>query len=140
MQSESAASREDKLTQSKRILLVEDEQSIALVLKGVITALGYDVRVAYSGEEALDTLKELEVDLVITDIKMPGMDGFELIETLQEDAKYARMNFVILTAFNDQEAIAKAKKDYGIEYYITKPFDLRNLEAAVVDIMKSLST
>ena len=127
------------MAQRKRILLVDDEKSISLVLRTVISELGFDVRAVYSGEEALDTLKEWEADLIITDIKMPGMDGFDLIQKLQKDVKYAKLNFVILTAFNDRDAIEKAKKEFGIEYYITKPFDLSNLEVAVQDIMKAIS-
>ncbi|HEY4644577.1 MAG TPA: response regulator [Bacteroidota bacterium] len=127
------------MAQRKKILLVDDELSIALVLKGVITDQGYNVEVAHSGEEALEALKKSDPDLLITDIKMPGMDGFELIRTLQNDPKHKNLKYVILTAFNDQEAIAKAKKDFGIEYYIVKPFDLADVEAAVAEIMQKIS-
>lgn len=126
------------MARRKRVLLVDDEQSIALVLRGVIEDLGYEVRAAYSGEEALEILKGWNVDLLITDIKMPEMDGFELLRTLQKDDKNAGMKYVILTAYNDIQAIQKAKKEFGIEYYITKPFDLNTLEAAVDNLMKAI--
>lgn len=132
------ASWEVRLARRKRVLLVDDEQSIALVLRGVIEDLGYEARAAYSGEEALEILKGWNVDLLITDIKMPEMDGFELLRTLQKDDKNAGMKYVILTAYNDIQAIQKAKKEFGIEYYITKPFDLNTLEAAVDNLMKAI--
>lgn len=104
----------------------------------MIEDLGYEVRAAYSGEEALEILKGWNVDLLITDIKMPEMDGFELLRTLQKDVKNAGMKYVILTAYNDLQAIQKAKKEFGVEYYITKPFDLTTLEAAVDNLMKAI--
>ncbi len=128
------------MTQGNRILLVDDEKSIALVLKGVIRDLGYDVVIAYSGEEALETLKNSAFDLMITDIKMPGMDGFDLLHIVQDAPKYAEMKLAILTAFNDRQAIERSKKEFGIKYYITKPFDLKQIESAIMDIMRSEST
>ena len=134
------ASQEGGLTQKKRIFLIEDEQSIALVLKGVFGERGYDVRVAFSAEEALETLKNWEPELVMVDIKLPGMDGFSLIQTMKDDPKHSNVQYVVVTAFNDRVAIDRAKSEFGIEHYITKPFDLAVVEKAVSEIMNKLST
>ncbi len=134
------ASQEGGLTEKKRILLVEDEQSIALVLRGVLREQGYAVRVAFSAEEALETLKNWEPDLLMADIKLPGMDGFSLIQTMKDDPKHSNVQYVIVTAFNDRVAVDRAKNEFGIEYYITKPFELAVVENAVSEIMNKLST
>lgn len=139
-QAASVASQEDGLTQQKRILLVEDEESIALVLQGVLGEQGYAVRVAFSAEEALETLKNWEPDLAMADIKLPGMDGFSLIQTMKDDPKHSNVQYAVITALTDKVAIDRAKNELGIEYYITKPFDLAVVEDVVSKIMKKLST
>lgn len=107
-----------------RILLIEDETSLALGLKFNLVAEGYEVEITSSGEAGLALLKNQEFDLVILDIMLPGIDGFEVARTIR--VLNATLPIFMLTALvSDRDRITGF--ECGAEDYLIKPFNLREL-------------
>ncbi len=102
------------------ILVVDDEKNYLLVLKELLIEEGYEVFIAQSASEALKIFQETELDLVITDMKMPGMNGMELLGVLKE--KDLHLPVIMMTAFGTVEKAVEAMKK-GAYDYILKPFD-----------------
>lgn len=111
-----------------RILVVDDEPSIRTVLKAHLSRDGHDVAVAGDGNEAVHLLSTLAIDLVISDLKMPGMDGLELLaHCIQEQPG---LPVILITAHGTVDTAVEALK-LGAQDFITKPFDLEELRQAV---------
>jgi CheY-like chemotaxis protein len=104
-----------------RVLLVDDEEDIIWGLSRTLTRAGYDVLTALSGEGALTTLQTQPVDILITDIKMPGMSGLDLI--VEAKRKYPNLKAVVMTARGSEELMRETAERGAVEY-IEKPFDL----------------
>ncbi|MGA3086132.1 MAG: sigma-54 dependent transcriptional regulator [Thermodesulfobacteriota bacterium] len=102
------------------ILIVDDEKNYLLVLKALLEGEGHEAMIAQSAEEALRIFQETDLDLVITDMKMPGMNGMELLGVLQE--KDLHLPVIMMTAFGTVEKAVEAMK-LGAYDYIIKPFD-----------------
>ncbi len=111
-----------------RILVVDDEYLIRLTLQRNLEKEGYEVLLAETGEEAMVKLKEEAPDLILLDIKLPGMDGYGVIE----EALKIDENFVpiMITAFDDVEKVVKAMR-LGAFDYITKPFDFEKVHLSI---------
>ena len=110
------------------ILVVDDEKNYLLVLKELLGEEGYEVVIAQSAPEALKVFQETELDLVITDMKMPGMSGMELLDVLKE--KDLHLPVIMMTAYGSVEKAVEAMKK-GAYDYILKPFDNEVLKKAV---------
>ncbi len=87
------------------ILVVDDEPEYRLILRSVLTGEGYDVAVAENGEEALRKLEEMTIDMVISDIYMPVMDGIKFNRAARTLPKYADVPFLFVSAFDDQHTL-----------------------------------
>lgn len=111
----------------KRILVVDDEQAITLVLRSGLTKHGFDVRVAGEGEAAMDLFRAWIPDLVITDLSMPNMNGLRLCQQLRETS---RVPIIILSVKGDEATKVEAL-DAGADDYVTKPFGMGELLARV---------
>ena len=111
----------------KRILIVDDEQEITLVLRSGLTKHGYDVRVAGEGEAALDLFHAWTPDLVITDLSMPNMNGLKLCQRLRETSEVP----IIILSVKGDEATKVEALDTGADDYLTKPFGMGELLARV---------
>ena len=103
----------------KRILLVEDSMTTSELERQVLTSCGYEVTQAYDGEEAISKLERQIHDIVITDIKMPRMDGFAMIEKLRSDARYKNLPIIVVSSLDSEEDKQKGY-DLGANAYITK--------------------
>lgn len=101
------------------ILVVDDEEMLRKILDKILTKEGHTVHLAASGSEALEILAREHVDLVITDVKMPEMDGFDLLKTIKKD--YPQAGIIVMTAFGDAYTVRDALL-LGADEYITKPF------------------
>lgn len=112
----------------KKILVVDDEQNIGYALRVILELEGYDVTTVQSGEKALEILKEEKPDLIITDILMPEMDGWELIQHIREKLKL-NIPIIVLTVAYPQQNHNKIKDH--ISAFIRKPFDKKELIEAV---------
>jgi len=107
----------------KRILVVEDEPQITNFLKRGLTYKGFDVLVASTGEQALRTVREHSPDLVLLDIVLPNINGFEVCRCLRTDG-HQELPILMLTA-KDELSDKIIGLDSGADDYITKPFVLR---------------
>ncbi len=116
----------------KRILVVDDEK---LIVKGIRFSLmqdNLDVDCAYDGEEALSMVKENEYDLILLDVMLPKMDGFEVCQQIRE---FSDVPIIMLTAKgDDMDKILGL--DYGADDYITKPFNILEVKARIKAIMR----
>lgn len=123
-----------------RILIVDDEQSFSLLLSEILRGEGYRVRSAINGNEALNVIDSYNPDLVITDLKMPVMDGITLMANVR--AKYPEIDFIMITAFATVESAVNAMK-LGAMDYITKPLkepeELRQLVLKAYDKYRILN-
>jgi DNA-binding response OmpR family regulator len=106
---------------SRKILIVDDEEVIRKFLRIHLTKLGYEVKEAADGEQAIAQLKGDDFDLLICDILMPKKDGWEVIKEVKSDSKTKDIPVIVLTAKNEDTDMFKGY-DMGVNYYMTKPF------------------
>lgn len=121
--------------ESARILIVDDEpQNIAILVK-LLREKGYAVRAARDADHALQTLEIETVDLILLDIRMPKMSGFEFCDKLKQEQRTAAIPVIFLTALNEVEDKVRGL-ELGAVDYITKPFNLDEVLARVVRQLK----
>ena len=113
---------------NKKILIVDDVKIICEHLRKVLGRESYEVKVCHSGFEALECLKEEPFGMAVVDIKMPGMDGIELLGKIKE--KYPQTSVVIMTAHGSVETAVKAMKTGAIDY-LSKPFEAEEIKLVV---------
>lgn len=118
------------MNKNTRILTVDDSASMRALLNHALTSQGFDVAQAEDGEVALEWLAMNEVDVVITDINMPRLDGFGLIERLRQGNRHRDRPILVLTTESSEEKKARARQA-GATGWIVKPFDPEKLVAAV---------
>ena len=118
------------MSKNTRILTVDDSASMRALLNHALTSQGFDVSQAEDGEVALEWLALNEVDVVITDINMPRLDGFGLIEKLRQGNRHRDRPILVLTTESSEEKKARAR-NAGATGWIVKPFDPEKLVAAV---------
>ncbi len=119
---------------SKRLLVVDDEPNLLRAVAACLRAGGYDVSTARSGREALVQLAEAVPDLVVSDVRMPGMDGYQLMRQLRGAPRTALVPIVFLTA-KDETADRIEGFRAGVDAYLTKPFEPDELIAVVNGIL-----
>ena len=105
----------------KRILIVDDEEVIRKFLKIHLAKLGYEVKEAADGEQAIEQLRKDDFDLLICDILMPKKDGWEVIKEVKSNPRTKDIPVIVLTAKNEDSDMFKGY-DLGANYYMTKPF------------------
>ena len=124
----------DKQKKSANILIVEDSPTQALQLQSLLEENEFEVSIAYNGAEGLSCLKEEKPDLVISDIVMPEMDGYELCRKIKEDDDLKGIPVLILTQLTEPEDIIKGL-DCGADNFVTKPYDPKLLLSQVQYIL-----
>jgi CheY-like chemotaxis protein len=115
----------------KRILVVDDEEAIRLLYKEELTEAGYQVDLAADGSEALRKVEQARPDLMTVDLRMPGMDGIELLRRVR--AMHRDLPIVICTAYGD------FRSDFGTwasDAFLTKSADLKELKAKVDELLR----
>jgi two-component system chemotaxis response regulator CheY len=115
---------------SKLILTADDSPSMRMLLKASLSAKGFAVETAEDGVEGLERLGQLNPDLLITDINMPRMDGFELIAEVRARSAYSELPILVLSTEFSPEKKARAR-DAGATGWVTKPFDADKLDTAI---------
>ena len=117
-------------TVSSTIMTVDDSPSMRMLLKAALTDLGYKVLEAEDGVQALERLGGVEPDLLITDINMPRLDGFGLIEKVREQDRHRNLPILVLTTESSDEKKQRARSA-GATGWIVKPFHPEKLAAAI---------
>ena len=110
----------------KRVLIADDEQNIVLSLEFLLRQLGCEVAVAHDGEQALRLALAAPPDLVLLDVMMPALSGYEVLQQLRADPRCADTRIVMLTAKGREAEIARGRA-LGADDYIVKPFSTRAL-------------
>jgi DNA-binding NarL/FixJ family response regulator len=112
---------------ARKILCIEDDHETAALIAEELTDRGFDVSIAHGGQEGLLAIMKATPDLVLCDISMPSMTGFEVLERLNEIApRFGRIPFVFLTALADRDTELKGRR-LGADDHVTKPIDFDRL-------------
>jgi DNA-binding response OmpR family regulator len=119
----------------KEILIVDDEPNVVVPIQFLMEQHGYRVMTAERGEDALDLIYQYKPDLVILDIMLPGIDGYEVCEIVRLNPNYRNVKIIFLTAKGREEEIAKGLA-LGADAYITKPFSNDELVAKVKELLE----
>ncbi len=112
---------------TRNILVVDDEPQITRVLKTSLSSYGYGIRTAADGEEALQVIHDWSPDLIITDLRMPNMDGLELCREVRKKSQVP----IIVLSVKGEESIKVQALDAGADDYVTKPFSMNELTARI---------
>jgi DNA-binding response OmpR family regulator len=123
---------------AKTILIVDDEPSILMTIQFLMTQQGYDVLTAERGEDALDLISRYKPHLVLLDIMLPGIDGYEVCEIIRLNPDYGKVKIVFLTAKGHETEIAEGLA-LGADAYITKPYSNVELLAKVKELLQDPS-
>jgi CheY-like chemotaxis protein len=113
-----------------RVLLIDDESDLLTSLSLLLEDVGYQVLIASDGTAALELLGSEELDSIVCDLRMPGMDGLQFCSMVRRNPDWKGIRLVVLTGFLD-EASARQGLDIGVDRYLTKPFNLDDLLAAI---------
>jgi two-component system, response regulator, stage 0 sporulation protein F len=113
---------------SERVLIVDDQYGIRILLNEVLQKEGYDTYQAANGLQALEIVQENVPDLILLDMKIPGMDGIEILKRVK--ALYPDMKVIIMTAYGELDMIQEAM-DLGAITHFAKPFDIVDIREAV---------
>ncbi len=122
----------------KEILIVDDEPSIVVPIQFLMQQQGYNVIVAENGHDALDMIYKYNPDLVLLDIMLPGIDGYEVCEIVRLNPKLRDVKIIFLTAKGREVEIAKGLT-LGADAYITKPFSNAELVAEVKTVLDNIN-
>ena len=109
------------------IIVVDDEETVLNLVQRILEEAGYNVVTATNGQEALDKISQLDVDLLLLDIMMPGLDGFQILNLLRKQSDIP----VIMLTGEDKVASVQDALNLGADDYITKPFKPRELVARI---------
>jgi two-component system KDP operon response regulator KdpE len=120
----------------RNILVVDDEAQITRVLKTTLSSQGYGIRTASDGEEALQLMKDWTPDLIVTDLRMPNMDGLQLCRHIRTESCIP----IIVLSVKGEEKIKVEALDAGADDYITKPFSVNELLARVRAALRRATT
>jgi DNA-binding NarL/FixJ family response regulator len=123
----------------KRLLVVDDDPGLLRAVAETLRAEGYEVTTARRGAEALECIAQSLPDLIVSDIRMPGMDGYELARNLRSSARTRLIPIVFLTA-KDETSDRIAGFRSGVDAYLTKPFEPDELIAVVANILKRIES
>ena len=115
-----------------RILVVDDEEALRTVLSNELAGEGYEVESASDGDEAISKVQNKKFDLLLLDIKMPRVDGFEVLRFIKKT--YPAVKVIMLTGFADLKNAIESKK-LGAEDFVSKPYDLVDLLTTIERVL-----
>ena len=120
--------------QRKRVMIVDDEPNIIMSLDFLIKKAGYELFIARNGTEAMDLLKDITPDLIILDIMMPDIDGYEVCQFIKQSPNHTHTKVIFLSAKSKPADIEKGLS-MGADQYVTKPFSTRHLMKEVNNLL-----
>lgn len=118
----------------KKILIVDDEPNIIVPLEFLMKQNNYDVQTAQTGEKALDLISSWKPDLILLDIMLPGMDGYEVCQKIRQEKKFNQIKIVFLSAMARSIDIAKGM-GLSADDYITKPFAIDYVVSKIKELL-----
>lgn len=118
----------------RKILIVDDEPNIVLSLEFLMQQSGYDVAVARDGAEALELLTSFMPDLVLLDVMLPKINGFEVCQKIRDNPAWRAVKVIMLSAKGRESEISKGMA-LGANAYVTKPFSTRELVDRVASLL-----
>jgi two-component system, OmpR family, alkaline phosphatase synthesis response regulator PhoP len=124
----------------RTILVVEDDPHILQMVQVLLESSGFSPLIARSGQKALDILERQQVDLIVLDILMPGMNGWDVLRALQNDERHSHIPVIMLTAKQHSVDEMLALQVFGVRAYITKPFQIEELLEQVGSILGQSGT
>ena len=124
---------------NKTVLVVDDDPNVGLLISAVLKKFNYTVVTLYSGEEVLRFLNNNKPDLILLDLRMPGLDGYALCKRIRENPDTHSLPIIILSGVSEVDAKVNTI-ELGADDFITKPFDVRELRARVNRIIKRKSS
>ncbi|WP_343630907.1 response regulator [Fluviicola sp.] len=119
----------------KKILIVDDEPNIVLSLDYLVRRKGFVPLIARNGTEALSAVNEHVPDLIILDIMMPDIDGYDVCQTIKSNPAFNHTKIIFLSAKSRPEDISKGLS-MGADKYVTKPFSTKQLLVEIIDLLK----
>jgi DNA-binding response OmpR family regulator len=122
----------EALTQNRRILIAEDDETLAITLRYTLQKHGYQVTIAHDGREALKSARTVRPDLVVLDLMLPLIGGHDVCRYLR---KWTDVPILMLTALGQEEDII-AGLEAGADDYVTKPFSMRTLQARIKALLR----
>ena len=122
---------------SKRILIVDDSQDLTHVIADFLGMYGYQVHTARDGHDALECMLSEQIQIVVSDIHMPRMDGFTLMGEIK--TKYPKVPIVLITGFSVSEA-QKMAFECGANAFVAKPFKLKELKSVIESVSQEVIT
>lgn len=120
----------------KKLLLVDDERDLVFYTKLFLEDKGYEVTTAYDGQEALESLRDFRPDLIILDVTMPRLTGWDVLAQIQDDPETADIPVLMLTARSEDRDKARGW-ELGATWYQTKPFELDEIAMVIQRILAS---
>ncbi len=119
---------------TKKILIVDDEINIVISMEFLIKQAGYELEIARNGEEALEKVAAFEPDLILLDVMMPKINGFEVCRRVRKNPDWQGIKIIMLTAKGREVEVAKGLA-LGVDTYIIKPFSTKELMAEIKHIL-----
>ena len=119
---------------AKRILIADDEPNIVVSLEFLMKQRGYDIRVVSDGAEALTAVDEFRPDLILLDVMMPRVSGYDVCQKVRENPEWKDIKIVMLSAKGRDVEVTKGLA-VGADAYVTKPFSTRDLIAKVGEML-----
>lgn len=117
------------------LFLIDDENVWLETMQTVLNSESYNVVTADSGTAALNKLSKIKPDLILSDVRMPVMNGFELFDKIKNDPKLNTIPFVFMSSLDDYDA-RRVAKSLGATDYVTKPFDTEEIKRVVLDLLQ----
>ncbi len=123
------------MSAKKRVLTVDDEKLIVLAIRHNLKLAGYDVLEAYDGREALKTIESERPDLIILDVMMPELNGWDVLSCIRDDPELQDIPVIMLTALGQDGDVGETIRR-GADFHLTKPFEPRHLIEIVNKLLK----
>jgi len=123
-----------KEKRGRKILLVDDEAGFAELLRDLLEMDNYEVELAHDGQEGLDKLQTYMPDVIISDVVMPRLSGFEMFKKVKANPDTSKIPFLFITGFQDDRVLSEARK-IGVFGILKKPIDIEQIESRLKDLV-----
>ncbi len=120
----------------RKVLLVDDEIGFAELLRDLLMMDNYEVELAHDGAEGLEKLQTYRPDVIISDVVMPRVNGFEMFKKVKASPDTSSIPFLFITGFQDDRVLAEARK-VGVFGILRKPIDIEQIESRLKDLVSS---